>query len=278
MRRSKRKTEEILPGWIAAAVWLSLAMPGMAAVDAAPGGRQEYADGRVVCEVVPADESVPQMVSAILPIAMHTALEQLGPPPEPARLTIRLQKPPGFLDRAKSLFRAEAHAVQQGDEILLHPGTDPLRLAFRLGHEFSHWLVYKQHPIRPPLWLDEGLANGIAADAAAACARTLKQTVERPVPPKMDRYLYSLEDLLALQDYPRKPDQVGAFYWQAEALVSALRQKLGPVEFRVYLSLLASPDAPAWDKPLRERWYFTEWDIAWFARQIRPDSRQQPDP
>jgi hypothetical protein len=218
------------------------------------------------------------MVLATLPIAMKTALEHLGGPSEPARLKIRLQEPPPFYKRARSLFRVEAFASQAGDEILLHPGNDPLKLAFRIAHEISHWLVSKRHPVRPPLWLDEGLANGIAADAAERCARTLKQTVERPAPPRLGGHLYALEELTALQGYPRKPDRVGAFYWQAEALTTALRNKLGRDDFKVYLALLSTPGAPSWQAPLRERWYFTDWDIEWLARQIRPETRQVPAP
>jgi hypothetical protein len=233
----------------------------------------EFADGAVQCEVVPAGNTIPDLVRTTLPIAMRMALAELGPPPGPARLIVRLQKPPPFYKRA--LLRVEAHAVQAGDEILLTPGADPLKLAFRLGHEFSHWLVYKQHPARPPLWLDEGLANAIAAAAAEACARTLKLKIERPEPPKLDRHLFTLEQLVARQDYPRQPDEVGAFYWQAEALVAALRRKLAPADFKTYLSLLAVPDPPAWDAPLRERWYFNDGDMAWFARQIDPDTRQR---
>ena len=71
---------------------------------------------------------------------------------------------------------------------------------------------------------------------------------------------------------------MGAFYWQAEALVAALREKLGKAEFQTYLGLLSAPGAPAWDAPLRDRWYFTDWDIDWFERQIRPESRKAPPP
>ena len=243
----------------------------------APPILRDFAHGRIACTIIPAqDEPVPEILDQTLPVAMRTALDILGPPPQPAALTIRIQAPPPFYKRAASLFHAEPLATQRDDEILLHPGRDPLKLAFRLGHELSHWLAYKQLPVRPPLWLDEGLANGVAAAAAEACARPLHQSVERPTPPRLDRHLFSLDELIALGNYPSKPAEVGAFYWQAEALVSALRHKLGAAEFRTYLALLSSPHPPAWDAPLRERWYFTDWDIDWLARQIRPESRQDP--
>ncbi len=237
-----------------------------------------FAEGRIACEIVSAEGPIPELVLDVLPIAMNAALETMGPPPQPAPLVIRLQPPPSFAQRAKSLFRVEVLATQQGDEISLRPGGDPLKLAFRLGHELSHWLVHQHHAARPPLWLDEGLANGIAAAAAEACARTRKLTVKRPLPPRLDGHLFPLAELTALDAYPRDPADVGAFYWQSEALVAALREKLGGAEFQTYLGLLSAPGAPAWDAPLRDRWYFTDWDIDWLERQIRPESRKAPPP
>ena len=231
-----------------------------------------FANGLVDCEIYPAGDSpIPDSLISTLSVAAKTALEHIGPPPQSATLVIRLQAPPTFYKRAKTMFRAEAIASQVNDEIHLYPGTDSLKLAFRLGHELSHWLVYRQQPARPPLWLDEGLANWIGAAAAEACARPLSQTVQRPKPAHLDGHLFSIAELLALKAYPRSPAAVGAFYWQAESLVSALIKKLGPAEFKIYLALLSSPNAPTWDTPLRERWYFTDRDIEWFSRQIQPN-------
>ena len=61
-----------------------------------------------------------------------------------------------------------------------------------------------------------------------------------------------------------------AFYWQAEALAGALRGRLGPAEFQVFIGLVAVPQPPDWPALLRERWYFSDWDIDWLAGQIRP--------
>ena len=230
-----------------------------------------FADGRIVCEISTAKNAVPEPVLATLPIAMNAALEHVGVPAESAQLAIRLQEPPPFYKRAKALFRAEASAVQEGDEIRLLAGKDPLILAFRLGHELSHWLAYKRHPVRPPLWLDEGLAQLVGAAAADTCARTRKQTLDRPIESKIADHLFGLEELTALKAYPNDADAAAAFYWQAEALVQAIRKKLGPADFSAYLGLLAAPDAPAWQQPLRDRWYYSDWDIDWLAKQIRPN-------
>lgn len=230
--------------------------------------RLEFAEGRVVCLIKTDDKEVPDIVGAVLPIAMRCVLEEIGAPPEPATLTIRLEKPPRFYKRSKALMPVEALAVQDGDEIRLHPGSDPLKLAFRLGHELSHWLVYKQHPARPPLWLDEGLANRMGSAAAEAAARPLSQTIERPPPGNIAKHLEPLDALLVRTTYPRKPLEVAAFYWQAETLVDALRDKLGRDAFRDYLGLLSAPEQPPWDAPLRETWYFNDADFQWLSERI----------
>lgn len=229
-----------------------------------------FANGTLTCEIVSAGDSIPGLVLSTLPVAMQAALEQVGAPPGPARLTVRLQEAPPFPRRALAWFRAEASALQQGDEILLRAGEDPLKLAFRLGHELAHWLTQRRHPARPPLWLDEGLAQRVGAAAAEACARTRKQTAERPRPPRLDRNLFTLDELVALRTYPRSESRSAAFYWQAEALAAALHRRLGDREFNAYLGAMASRDAPGWAIPLRERWYFTDWDFTWLAQQIQP--------
>lgn len=237
-----------------------------------------FGAGQIACEVISTRDSIPELVLSALPIAMNTALEQIGPPAEPARLTIRLLAPPSFYKRAKALFRVEAFAIQTGDEIRLQPGKDPLKLTFRIGHELAHWLAYKRHPVRPPLWLDEGLAQLVGAASADVCARMSKQLLERPQPSKLGQNLFALDELTALQAYPKTEDRSAAFYWQAEALVQAIHKRLGPAEFASYLGLLSAPHPPPWQAPLRERWYFSDWDFNWLAEQIRPDGNHPTSP
>lgn len=229
-----------------------------------------FADNRIAVEILSPQGPVPERVLSVLPMAMKSALEQIGAPEDPVRLTIRLQAPPPFHRRALAWFRVEPSAIQQGDDILLQAGDDPLILAFRLGHELSHWLVSKRHPVRPPLWLDEGLAQMVAADTASVCARTLKQNLERPRPAHLARSRFRLDELTALRAYPKTEARSAAFYWQAEALVRAIHQRLGPADFAAYLGLLCSPDPPPWPAPLRERWYFSDWDMNWLEEQVRP--------
>ena len=234
-----------------------------------------FADDRIACEVSAPPGTDLGPVLAALPIAMKSALELVGAPEAPAQLALEVLPPPSFYKRLKALFRVDAFAMQTGDEIRLYPGHDPLKLAFRLGHELTHWLVYKRHPARPPLWLDEGLAQLVAAEAAEVCARTRKQTLERPLPAKLEDHLFSLDELVGLQAYPQSAARSAAFYWQAEALVRAIYSRLGAAEFAAYLALLSAPAAPDWQGPLRERWYFSDWDVNWLAEQIRPQPKAQ---
>ncbi len=200
---------------------------------------------------------------------MNTALGQVDAPPKPAHLAIHLQPPPTLLQRSKAWLFNEAFSSQHDDEIQLPADGDDLKVVFRLAHELSHWLVYKQYPARPPLWLDEGLAQRIGALAADTYARTQTRKLERPVPDQLEMNLFTLDELLRLPAYPKNDARSAAFYWQAEALVNALHSRLGPAEFKVYLGLLSSSNAPDWQAPLRERWYFSDWDIQWIEQQTR---------
>ena len=77
---------------------------------------------------------------------------------------------------------------------------------------------------------------------------------------------------------PKKPihpgeilkDELEAMEMSASALARAIRRRLGPTDFAAYVGLLCTPTLPAWQTPLRERWYFSDWDMNWLAEQIRP--------
>jgi len=230
-----------------------------------------FAEDRVTCTVTaPEANEIPPDVLSSIPLAMKIAIQEVGQPATHAHLSIRLKGAPGFRERIRGLFHPEIFAIQEGDELRMHVPEDPLKLTFRIAHEASHWLVAQQFPSRPPLWLDEGLAQAVGATAASAAARTRSQQLERPQPVRLLDAAYTLEELTALTRYPDRKAQVAAFYWQAEALTQALRKKLGKEAFAEYLALLSSPEAPDWQVPLRTRWYFNDGDMDWLSRQIQP--------
>lgn len=227
----------------------------------------EFADGRVRCEV---QASAPELenLARTAELAMNAALRTLPSPGEPATLTVRLLSPPPFYKR---WFGAEApHGVQCADEIALVPEKDRVKLAFRMAHEMSHWLVAKTNPQRPPLWLDEGLAQLIGTQAAAAAGRTEKRGLARTPPDGWEAHALSLGELADLEAYGSSPAAAGAFYWQAERLVGAIFMRLGRDDFLTYLAILSTPPVPGWQEPLRERWWFNDADFEALARAIAP--------
>ena len=245
--------------WIAVALFLCLATAGV------ERRAQDFADGRVRC-VVEADGG--EALALATGFGMNAVLRTLPPPDGPATVTIRYIDPPPFYKRW--LGAPAAHGWQSGDEIAVRPDSDGVKLAFRLAHEMSHWLVAKTHPRRPPLWLDEGLAQRIGTQAAAAAGRTEKRGLARTPPDGWEAHAHSLDALTALDVPPDAPDAAGAFYWQAERLVDMLCDRLGRDDFLAYLAILSSPDAPPWQAPLRERWWFNDADFEALARAIAP--------
>lgn len=240
--------------------------------------RLDLAGGQIACQIISPQAEIPPRVLTVLPIAVNSAVDHVGLPAGKVQLVLRLQPPAPFIARLRARFRPEPAASQDGDEIRLYPDEDPLKLAFRLAHELSHWLVQQKHPARPPLWLDEGLAQLAATAAAETSARMHKQTLARPPPPGLAQNISTLEELTALRSYPSAAARSAAFYWQAEALVSAIRGKLGPAGFQEYLAMLCRPDAPGWQNPLRDRWYFSEADFQALGRAIRPGPEQADNP
>ena len=230
-----------------------------------------FADGRVACVIIPSKQGGtddPELTD-MANLAMATALRTLPLPPSPATLTIRPPYP-------RRLFFPAPVAAQRDDEIALEPEHDRVKLAFRLAHEMSHWLAAKAYPQRPPLWLDEGLAQRIGAQAAAAAGRTEKRGLARTPPDDWESHALTLDALTSLSDYGTTHAQSGAFYWQAERLVDELCSRLGPDDFRAYLSALSTPPVPDWQAPLRERWWFNDADFEALARAIAPHPQPTP--
>lgn len=261
--------------WRAATLLIGLGTLGAAAL-AAP--RQlSLAGGRIAAEVhLPAEEN-PERVTRLLTIAANAAVDHVGPLPEGARLTIHLEPPPSCWQRLKAGFwTPPAHGQQEQNEIRLTTDADPLKLGFRLGHELTHWIIEQKYSRRPPLWLEEGLAQVVGAATAESCGRVFQMNFSRPPPPDLAAHTFSLEELTRLSAYPRSPTRAAAFYWQAEALVRDLREQLGPQIFAEYLGMLSAPESPHWQPPLLEKWYFSGADFDRLRRRIQPPPPAPP--
>lgn len=154
----------------------------------------------------------------------------------------------------------------RGGSIAVVASPDPLKTAFRAGHECAHALLACRYgPGMLPLWLEEGLAQLAGDRAAEAVARGARlQSVRVPPPGPW----FSLGDLLSLSGYPSSADGIAAFYWQSSLLVRALHARLGPAVFSELLASVAA-GAPCPDF-LRTRCWFAEADFEWLRRQIAP--------
>lgn len=213
---------------------------------------------------------IPPDIDRALAIAVPAALEVLPPPPDPATVVLRPLPAPSRWSRLLNRKRPLPNALHSKGLVQISPEGDLDALAFRLAHEFSHELALCAFPSRPPLWLDEGLAQFVAARAAAAAARSNGRTAVRVPPENLASAAYTLDALTALADYPSTPDAAAAFYWQAELLVTRLHAALGPRAFLDYLRALSAPDAPPWQEPLRRDYYFNDDDFAALERHVLP--------
>lgn len=249
-----------------------LAASSLGAGTSSPYTMQEFADGSIHCTIHTANSSISGLDS-MASLAMNTVLRTLPPPAKQGTLTIRFLAPPPFYKRW--LGSDTAHGYQSGGEIAIRPESDNVKLAFRLAHEMTHWLVAETHPQRPPLWLDEGLAQRIGTQAAAAAGRTEKRGLARIPPEGWEKHALALDELTTLTDYGGSPDASAAFYWQAERLVDILFERLGRDDFLVYLDILSTPPVPDWQTPLRERWWFNDSDFDALARAIAPVPQPQ---
>ena len=191
--------------------------------------------------------------------------------------------PPGVLHvewmaALDSTARNDVLGESRGDSVRLRRcADDPLRDAFRAGHECAHFLLAARHGQSLPLWLDEGMAQLVGYRAAEAYARPLHMTVQRKPLDDWEDEAFSLEKLTSLTDYPTSPKAVAAFYWQASLLVRALHARLGVAAFDAYMAALATqPAGGDWKQPLRDQCYFIDADFAWLATQILPDAPPSP--
>ena len=254
-----------LAGLVLSILLSDLLPPPPASIAPAPPPRP-FAEGRLLVRWE--SGPIPPDIDRALTLAVPAALEILPPPPDPPTVVLRPLPAPSRWSRLFSLNRPQPNALHSKGLVQISPVGDLDALAFRLAHEFSHELALCAFPARPPLWLDEGLAQYAAARAAAAAARTQGRTSVRVPPEHLDDAAYSLDDLTALADYPSDPDRAAAFYWQAEILVTRLHASLGP-RFPDYLRELCVPNPPSWQLPLRRDYYFNDDDFTALDRKIR---------
>ena len=174
--------------------------------------------------------------------------------------------------------RDDVLGESRGDSVRLRRCVDdPLRDAFRAGHECAHFLLAVRYGHTLPLWLDEGMAQLVGYRAAEAYARPQHLNVQRKPLADWEDAAFSLDELTSMTDYPKSPKDVAAFYWQASMLVRALHARLGVAAFDAYMAALAAQsDGADWKEPLRRQCYFIDSDFDWLETQIQPDAPPSP--
>jgi hypothetical protein len=109
---------------------------------------------------------------------------------------------------------------------------------FRVGllaHELSHAVVARFYPrSRWPLWLNEGLAEHMAAASVAA---RKNQSVGRHLDP-LPHATWTVEQLEARATYPADPVGRVAFYQSSERVVRFLFRGLPPERFTAFLDAI----------------------------------------
>lgn len=218
--------------------------------------------GMLTCQVVPLSAE-PEFFHPALQIAMRSAMEHFPPPTRSATLTIE-QLPATTRGMAKWAF-PHANATMQENHLAVRLTEDPIRLAYRLTHELTHWLVWNDFGNHPPLWLDEGFAAYVAAQSLGPSSRRFKMDpVQLDILANISNS-YTLDTLTALQRYPRKPEEVAAFYWQSEQLVRELHRILGKDDFTAFMKAVGQKHPkskpPDWRSYLRRKYYFNASDF-----------------
>ncbi len=105
-----------------------------------------------------------------------------------------------------------------------------------LAHEMTHLVVNRLLPGRPPLWLNEGLAEYYGAFAYAAFKGIKKS--RRAQFAKLARP-YPLEELFRAETYPASSPDVTAFYATSQYLVGFLLLDHPPEKFLPFMNDLS---------------------------------------
>jgi hypothetical protein len=199
-------------------------------------------------------------------VAARAASEVAGPVPSNA-LPVRVTFAPPPRRGGEGVL-----GESRGESISVTASADPLKTAFRAGHEGAHAVLAMRFGAAVlPLWLEEGLAQLAGWRAAEAFART-ESLQSHPVPPP-EPWL-DFDTLVSLSDYPADPAAVAAFYWQSALLVRTLHARLGPAAFSDFLSAAAS--GTNLSSYLKEKCWLSDADLSRLRRSVLPDAPPLP--
>jgi tetratricopeptide (TPR) repeat protein len=107
---------------------------------------------------------------------------------------------------------------------------DTNMLAAVLPHETTHVVLAGEFGEQlVPRWADEGMA--VLTEPRPKVERHLNNLIKC----RQDGTLFRLQDLIQLEDYPRNPRYISAFYAQSVSLVEYLTRQRGPQTFVLFL-------------------------------------------
>ncbi|MGA1193347.1 MAG: hypothetical protein ACO3ZG_03075 [Kiritimatiellia bacterium] len=132
-------------------------------------------------------------------------------------------------------LREDGLAVQTGRE-LYFKDDDAMRVRpDRIFHEIVHLRLRELHGEALPLWLDEGLANHYGWFHAVEYNRLRGIELTREFPALEEQELFTLQDVLAMRDYPESPARAKIFYRQAEVMVRLLDERFSRGEMERFV-------------------------------------------
>ena len=132
-------------------------------------------------------------------------------------------------------------SLVEGTAMFLQQADDTRSGGGRLAHEMTHLVMNRFFTGRPPLWLQEGLAE-YYGEFAWSAFKGIKKSRRAAFPPL--RNPYPLASLLAATAYPVEPAAVSAFYETSRYLVGFLLLDHPPDVFPSFLKdLHAQADA-----------------------------------
>ena len=132
-------------------------------------------------------------------------------------------------------LREDGLAVQTGRE-LYFKDDDAMRVRpDRIFHEIVHLRLRELHGEALPLWLDEGLANHYGWFHAVEYNRLRGIELTREFPALEEQELFTLQDVLAMRDYPESPARAKIFYRQAEVMVRLMNERFSRGEMERFV-------------------------------------------
>ncbi|MGA0332500.1 MAG: SHD1 domain-containing protein [Kiritimatiellia bacterium] len=152
-----------------------------------------------------------------------------------------------FLRNARNAPEWSA-AYVQGMVMYLQDTGNSTQNANILAHEMSHLVLNRFFRMRPPVWLNEGLAEWYG-NVGHSAFKGKKLDVEKGLGKLRDPY--PVEELTAMTTYPADPADISRFYNTSQQLVGMLMLRKDPAAFVEFLQAI-TVQGLSFERPLAE--------------------------